>query len=59
MWWNFVARNHDEITVAYADWQAAAGGRSAGGRSGSARFGPVASALPRIPAPQPPWLGRH
>ena len=41
MWWNFVARTTDEIDSAYADWQA----------GDESRFGPVASRLPRIPAP--------
>lgn len=40
MWWNFVARDHEEIAAARADWQAR-----------SDRFGPVASALPSIDAP--------
>ncbi|HWH27385.1 MAG TPA: pirin family protein [Mycobacteriales bacterium] len=44
MWWNFVARTHEEIDRAYADWV-----------QGSGRFGPVASELARIPAPRPPW----
>lgn len=39
MWWNFVARSGDEIAAARADWEAGRG------------FGPVASPLPRIPAP--------
>jgi redox-sensitive bicupin YhaK (pirin superfamily) len=40
MSWNFVARTRDEIDQARLDWM-----------SGSDRFGPVASSLPRIPAP--------
>jgi redox-sensitive bicupin YhaK (pirin superfamily) len=44
MWWNFVARSHDEIDAAQADWNAGAG-----------RFGETGSALPRIPAPPTPW----
>jgi redox-sensitive bicupin YhaK (pirin superfamily) len=40
MGWNFVARRRDEIDRAAADWNA-----------GSDRFGAVASARPRIPAP--------
>ena len=43
MWWNFVARSREDIAAAYADWQA-----------GDDRFGRVESALPRIPAPEPP-----
>jgi quercetin 2,3-dioxygenase len=45
MWWNFVGRTRDEMTLAYEQWQAA-----------DDRFGTVASALPRIPAPPPFWL---
>lgn len=44
MWWNFVARDHDEITRARADWNAA-----------TLRFGTVDSALERFPAPPVPW----
>jgi redox-sensitive bicupin YhaK (pirin superfamily) len=44
MWWNFVARTREEMDAAYDAWQ-----------SGDARFGPVKSDLPRIPAPPPPW----
>jgi len=44
MWWNFVARSHDEIDAARAAWE-----------SGDPRFGPVATSLPRIPAPPTPW----
>jgi redox-sensitive bicupin YhaK (pirin superfamily) len=44
MWWNFVARSRDELAAAYASWEAA-----------DDRFGRVASALPRIPAPAPYW----
>ncbi len=48
MWWNFVARSHDEITAAYRDW------------AGSAdRFGRVASSLPRIETGPPPWIDPH
>ena len=39
MWWNFVARTPEEMLEARADWEA------------GHRFGPVASPLPRIPAP--------
>jgi redox-sensitive bicupin YhaK (pirin superfamily) len=44
MWWNFVARSRVEVETAWADWQSAA-----------ERFGPVASDLPRTPAPDLPW----
>ncbi|MGH9114375.1 MAG: pirin family protein, partial [Acidimicrobiales bacterium] len=44
MWWNYVARNGKEIVAAHAEWA-----------SGSERFGRVASVLPRIVAPAPPW----
>ena len=47
MWWNFVARTHEEIVQATADWNDDDGG-------GSGRFGrPVASHFARIPAPYP------
>jgi quercetin 2,3-dioxygenase len=45
MWWNFVARDRDELMAAYHDWQ-----------ERTDRFGPVPSALDRIEAPRPPWL---
>ncbi len=45
MWWNFVARDRDEITAAYRDW-----------RDRTDRFGTVPSQLERIDAPRPPWL---
>jgi redox-sensitive bicupin YhaK (pirin superfamily) len=44
MWWNFVARSHDEIDEAAAAWNEHA-----------ARFGEVVSTLARIPAPGTPW----
>ncbi|MDP9459784.1 MAG: pirin family protein [Actinomycetota bacterium] len=44
MWWNFVARGREELDQAYADWDGS-----------SERFGTVASALPRVPAPRPVW----
>jgi redox-sensitive bicupin YhaK (pirin superfamily) len=47
MWWNFVARTRDEVTLAYEQWQA-----------GGERFGTVRSDLPRIPANPPIWLTR-
>ncbi len=44
MWWNFVARSHDEIVQARADWEAH-----------SDRFGPVAGhGTARMPAPPMP-----
>lgn len=46
MWWNFVARDQDELTRAWRDWQA----------GDTDRFGPVPSKLARIEAPRPPWL---
>ena len=45
MWWNFVARSHDEVEAAYRDWI-----------SHSDRLGKVASDLPWIPAPRPAWI---
>ncbi|HEX5017147.1 MAG TPA: pirin family protein [Actinomycetes bacterium] len=47
MWWNYVARNHDEITAAHDDWT-----------NGSARFGTVDSPLPRYNVAPPPWSRR-
>ncbi|GGM07635.1 pirin family protein [Nakamurella endophytica] len=46
MWWNFVARSHDEVVAARAEWEA-----------GSERFGhiPAHGAL-RIPAPPLPGV---
>lgn len=44
MFWNFVARDHAELDVAFDEWM-----------SGDERFGPVASPMPRIPSPVPPW----
>jgi redox-sensitive bicupin YhaK (pirin superfamily) len=46
MWWNFVARTTDELAAAYEAWE-----------SRAPRFGAVASALARIPAPAPSWSG--
>ncbi|GMA88987.1 hypothetical protein GCM10025868_42370 [Angustibacter aerolatus] len=43
MWWNFVARTHDEIAAARADWAA-----------GAARFGVVPGGEPPLPAPAMP-----
>lgn len=45
MWWNFVARDRQEIVAAHADWLAA-----------SPRFGSVDSKLPRIEPGPPPWV---
>ncbi len=45
MWWNFVGRDHDEITVAQRDWNA----------RDHDRFGEVSSSLTRIAAPEVPW----
>ena len=44
MWWNFVARDRDELTAAWRDWQ-----------QRTDRFGAVTSSLARIEAPRPPW----
>ena len=44
MWWNYVARERDEISAAHHDWS-----------SGTERFGRVASELPRIDTGPPPW----
>jgi quercetin 2,3-dioxygenase len=45
MWWNFVARDRDEIAAAYRDWA-----------NRTDRFGAVPSDLDRIEAPVPPWI---
>ncbi len=45
MWWNFVARDRAELTLAFTDW-----------RDGAERFGPVETPLARIEAPRPFWL---
>ncbi len=48
MWWNFVARSHDEIVTSRADWQA----QLDGGQLRDGRFGVVAGeSLAPIPAP--------
>lgn len=44
MWWNFVGRDHDELTVAQRAWNA-----------GDDRFGEIDSSLDRIAAPEVPW----
>jgi quercetin 2,3-dioxygenase len=49
MWWNFVARTHDEVDEARAAWQSG---------PGDERFGTVASTLDRIAAPPTPWTPR-
>lgn len=46
MWWNFVARTHEEIDAAFDDWTAR-----------SPRFGVVASTLAPLDTAPPPW--RH
>lgn len=48
MFWNFVARDRDEIARAWRDWQT----------RDTDRFPSVPSALPRIDAPRPPWMTR-
>jgi len=47
MWWNFVARTREEITVAQREWAA-----------GAARFGHVDSQLSRYEVDPPPWSTR-
>jgi quercetin 2,3-dioxygenase len=44
MWWNFVARSTDELESAYRAWLEA-----------DDRFGRVASAMARVPSPEPYW----
>jgi redox-sensitive bicupin YhaK (pirin superfamily) len=44
MWWNYVARDRQEIVQAHADWMSA-----------TERFGRVESTLPRIEIGPPPW----
>ena len=46
MWWNFVARDRDELEAAWREW-----------RDRTERFGDVPSPLARIEAPRPPWVG--
>lgn len=46
MWWNFVARTTEELTLAWQDWRA----------GNDDRFGPVPTELERIEAPTPPWI---
>jgi quercetin 2,3-dioxygenase len=45
MWWNFVARTQDEISVAWQAWA-----------SGEERFGRVDSPFARTEVSAPPWL---
>lgn len=45
MWWNFVARDRDELDTAWREW-----------RDRTDRFGHVRSSLRRIEAPTPPWV---
>ena len=45
MWWNFVARDRDEMETAARDWN-----------TGADRFGRVAAGLDVIEAPRPHWL---
>jgi redox-sensitive bicupin YhaK (pirin superfamily) len=47
MWWNFVARSREEVETARGAWE-----------SHAERFGDTAWTLPRIPAPDLPWLSR-
>jgi redox-sensitive bicupin YhaK (pirin superfamily) len=44
MWWNFVARTHDEVDAAYDDWA-----------DDSGRFGHVRSRLARVETGPPLW----
>lgn len=46
MWWNFVARNRDEVTEAWRDWEA----------GDTDRYPEFASVLDRVDAPPPPWM---
>jgi len=45
MWWHFVGRTRDELTMAHREWEV-----------GEARFGTVASALSRAEVGPPPWV---
>ncbi len=45
MWWNFVARDREELTAAWRDWN-----------DRTERFGHVESPLARMETPPPPWL---
>ena len=46
MWWNFVARNREELETAWRDWEA----------GDTDRFPEFQSALDRIEAPKPIWV---
>ncbi len=46
MWWNFVARNREELTQAWRDWDTGE----------TDRFAEVSSTLDRIEAPRPMWV---
>jgi quercetin 2,3-dioxygenase len=46
MWWNFVARDQDELSAAFRAWE----------ERDEDRFPPVPSSLARAEAPRPPWL---
>ena len=48
MFWNFVARTHEELELAHDQWMA-----------GDERFGVVHSPLARIASPVPPWRRRE
>ena len=48
MWWNYVARTHDEIEAANQDWLDA-----------GERFGSIDTAMPRIAPPPIPWTPPH
>lgn len=44
MWWNYVARSRDEISVAHHQWSAR-----------DPRYGVVKTSLPRVDTRNPPW----
>ncbi|EYR62519.1 pirin [Actinotalea ferrariae CF5-4] len=50
MWWNFIGRDHDEVTQARAQWQAQIGAERI---DGGVRFG-VVEGHPHPPLPAPP-----
>ncbi len=45
VWWNFVGRTREEVTLAHEQWEA----------GDEERFGRVPTRLPRTPSPRPPW----